>query len=191
MSDYNAYRRQQIENGQIFQDFVVDVSWHLLGLAVVQYSSKLYQQTVGESKTRCEIKWDMKYAETGNLCIEVAEKAVPRAGDYFPSGIYRADNTWLYIIGNYDRIFYCQKNILQLLHRTGKYRSYEIPTSQGFLIPESQMEKYAGVIAEPKCSTVIRKTAADLQRAAAELYSSANANPLQMDLFTITENRAA
>jgi len=187
MGDYEPYRKQQIENGQVFQDFVVDVSWHLVGLAVVQYTSKLYQHAVGESKSRCEIKWDMQYAKTGNLWIETGEKARPREGDYYPSGIMRDDNTWLYIIGDYDRIFYCQKNILQMLSRMERRfppRENGTKTSLGFLLPVSEMEKYAGVIVEPQCSKVIHKSREEMQRAAAELYRGANVNPRQMDLFS-------
>jgi len=152
MNDYDEYRRKKMESAMMFQDFVVDVSWNMLGLAIVQYSSKQYQYAVGESKTGCEIKFDMKYEKTGNLYIETGEKAEPREGDYFPSGIYREDNTWLYIIGNYERIFYCPKNILQILHKTGKYRQVEndTKTSIGFLVPEKRMWKFSATVAEPK-----------------------------------------
>src|ERR1022692_1926948 len=112
---YADYRSKQLEDAQVFQDFVIDASWQMMGLAVIPYSSRLYQQTVGESKTRCEIKHDKNYARTGNLYVETAEKAVPRPGPYAPSGIYRDDNSWLWIIGDYDLLFYVQKTVLKLL----------------------------------------------------------------------------
>lgn len=46
---YEQYRTAKIEGGKVYQDFIIDACWNLLGLAVVQYSSKLYQQNVGES----------------------------------------------------------------------------------------------------------------------------------------------
>src|SRR5262249_19940653 len=46
---YNDYYNNQLESGKRYQDFVVDVCWNVLGLAIVQYCSKTYQQCVGES----------------------------------------------------------------------------------------------------------------------------------------------
>jgi hypothetical protein len=48
---YEKYRTAKIEGGKIYQDFIVDACWNLLGLAIVQYSSAMYQKNVGESKT--------------------------------------------------------------------------------------------------------------------------------------------
>ena len=81
MNPYDAYRANKIESGLLFQDFVVDVLLQTLGFAVVTNSSRAYQHTVGESRTGVEIKHDERFADTGNLWIEVAEKARPRPGD--------------------------------------------------------------------------------------------------------------
>jgi len=97
---YDQYRQAQIADGELYQDFIVDVLFEHLGLAVVQYTSKAYQYAVGESRTGVEIKHDKRYADTGNLYIETAEKAMPRPGPYVPSGIWRTDNAWLYVIGD-------------------------------------------------------------------------------------------
>jgi hypothetical protein len=97
---YEAYRNNKIESGLRYQDFAIDLLYQTIGLVVVQYASRMYQISIGESRTGVEIKHDEKYATTGNLWIEVAEKARPRDGDYFPSGICRDDNSWFYVIGN-------------------------------------------------------------------------------------------
>ena len=80
---YEEYRQVQIEDGVRFQDFVVDLAWQA-GLVIAQYASKTYQLAIGESRSGVEIKYDKRRAETGNLCIEVAEKARPRPGPYAP-----------------------------------------------------------------------------------------------------------
>lgn len=182
---YEKYRTVKIENGKVYQDFVVDACWNLLGLAIVQYSSVLYQQTIGESKTGAEIKHDEQFARTGNLWIEIEEKARPRPGAYVPSGIYRSDNTWLYIIGNYDHVFIFQKTLLQLLHRSGKWRLIEnnTKTSRGFLLTETDANKWAAAILHPLASDKISKVIADVSKLGRELHEATKRNLAQLDLF--------
>jgi hypothetical protein len=182
---YEKYRAVKIENGKVYQDFVVDACWNLLGLAVVQYSSLLYQQTVGESKTGAEIKHDEQFARTANLWIEIEEKARPRPGPYVPSGIYRSDNTWLYIIGNYDHVFIFQKTLLQMLHRSGKWRLIEnnTKTSRGFLLTESDANKWAAAVLRPNAAERIAKVIGDMSKLGRELHAASKRNLAQLDLF--------
>ena len=170
-NDQQSYYKNKLESGQLYQDFVVDCCWELLGLAVVQYSSKVYQQLKGESRTGVEIKHDEKFASTGNLYIEVGEKAMFRGGDFTDSGIERGDNTWLYVIGNYDTIFIFSKSLLKAMYRSGRYRVFEISmgTSRGFLVPKADAEKYAAQILFPNAEKKIGKTLADLHTAGKEL----------------------
>lgn len=153
---YEDYRKTQIEDGLLFQDFVVDAAWQA-GLAIAQYSSKTYQLSVGESRTGVEIKHDKKFKETGNLYIEVAEKANPRPGPFAKAGIMR-DGHWLYAIGDYDVIYIFANNLLRNLSgrktATGEpyYKQVCIPTSQGFLLPKADAEKYAALILRPEAS---------------------------------------
>jgi hypothetical protein len=164
---YAPYRQNKLKSGLFYQDFVVDACWHSLKLAIVPFSSKEYQQRVGESLTGAEIKLDENYARTGNLYIEVAEKAQPRNGDYYPSGICRADNAWLYLIGDFDTIFVFGKRLLRHLHNSGKYRVFEIPTktSKGFLLSgaKHEPEKYAEKVLTPAMSNQILKIRSDIK----------------------------
>ena len=96
---------------------------------------------VGENKCGFEIKFDDKTKETGNVYIEVSEKSNPANPEYIASGIYRNDNTWLYIIGNYEKIFIFPKSYLRMLHSKGKFKEVQTPTSKGFLIPAKQAEE--------------------------------------------------
>lgn len=143
---YRHYRKNREKAGLLYQDFIVDLAWKE-GLVIAQYSSQEYQIGIGESRTGAEIKFDEQSITKPNLYIEVSEKARPRKGDYAPSGIYANEKTWLYIIGNYDEVYVFHKNILQLLHKSRRYREIEInmKTSCGFLIPKTDASLYAKV----------------------------------------------
>jgi hypothetical protein len=182
---YAAYRRTKIESGLCYQDFVVDVLLKTIGLAVVQYSSQFYQQTVGESRTGVEIKHDELYAKTGHFWIEVAEKAVPRPGPYAPSGIDRGDNTWLYVIGNYDTIFIFGKVSLRALWASGRYPVLEnhTKTSQGFRLPDAVARKVALVILTPNAERKVASAIRDLQTLGRELHRIAMGLPTSLSLF--------
>jgi hypothetical protein len=182
---YEKYRATKIESGRIFQDFVVDAAWNLLGLAIVQYTSEAYQRTVGESRTGAEIKHDEQFAKTGNLWIELAEKARPRSGPYMRSGIYRQDNTWLYCIGDYDTIFFFAKTLLRALHASGRWRVQEnnTRTSEGFLLKAFDAEKYAAVVLRPNAAGAIRKVVGDLGALGRLLHEAAKRDINQLDLF--------
>jgi len=140
-SDYLTYYNEKLEQALIFQDFVME-KLHEQGITIMNYGSKKYQHEKGENLAGIEIKNDTKFTETGNLYIETEEKANPLNKNYIKSGIYRNDNTWLYIIGDFDLFFIFGKNILILLHKSDKYRPVTTPTSKGFLLPICESEKY-------------------------------------------------
>lgn len=170
-ADYREYRRLQLENGQLFQDFCVD-ALYAAGIPVAVYSSKLYQLRVGESRGGWEFKYDMQYAKTGNLWIEVAEKAYPRAGDYVPSGIYARTNTIFYCIGNYDRLFIFAKNLLTIFHLSKRYSVIEngTKTSMGFLLPDKDARRFAVTILEHQLQQVMKGNIDEIRQQAVELY---------------------
>lgn len=83
--------------------------------------SKLYQLKVGENLQGFEIKYDERCTDTGRLSIEVAEKSRNDSNlRWTPSGIFRDDNTWLYIQGNYNVIYVFAKNWLIRWHNLKK-----------------------------------------------------------------------
>ena len=149
--DYRTYRANKIESALLYQDFVIDLLFDTVGLVVVQYASRAYQYAKGESRTGVEIKHDEKYQQTRNLWIEVSEKAHPRLGDYAPSGVYRQDNAWLYVIGDYETVFGFPKRLLQALARSDRYPLLEngTKTSKGFLLPDADAQRYAAFVLRP------------------------------------------
>lgn len=188
--NYDDYRTNKIESGLLYQDFIVDLMLQVLRFPVTIYSSRLYQMTVGEGPAGVEIKHDEKLAQTGNLWIEVAEKARPRAGDYVPSGIYRDDNSWLYIIGNYDLVFVFTKVLLQAYAASGRYelRENRTATSKGFLLPEAMARRCAARVLAPNAEQKIVTAVGDLHELGRHLHRAALANPAQRTLFDMTES---
>ncbi len=185
--EYEEYRKVQMEDGLLFQDFVVDVAWKK-GIVIAQYSSKAYQYGVGESRNGIEIKHDKKRKETGNLYIEYAEKARPRPGPYADAGIMRGDS-WLYAIGDYDILYMFPTKFLLALKdaqngNRPKYRHVVSETSLGYLLPESDGVKYAATILRPNAGEYVASHVNDLDRLARELHVAAFDNPEQQRLFT-------
>ena len=138
--DYADYYRMQLRDGMEFQDYVTRKLYQA-GIVVVTYASKRFQNLFGENILGMEIKLDKKFRKTGNLYIETHEKANPKNLDYVPSGINRDDNSWLYAIGDEERLFVFSPKYLHMIK--SKYREITKPTSIGFLIPLADAEKYA------------------------------------------------
>jgi len=128
-----------LEAGLTYQDFVVEKLYDA-GIPLISYSSKKYQALRGENKAGIEIKFDRKFRNTGNFYIETAEKSNPQNKEYIPSGIFRSDNTWLYIVGDYETIYVFSKE--QLKKCKNKFQQVETPTSRGFLIPIKEAQRF-------------------------------------------------
>ena len=136
------YYREKLEAGLEYQDFVADQLRKADPCIILgAYSSRKWQNDHGESASGIEIKHDMKLKETGNLYIEVAEKFRPDMPEYTLSGIMRADNTWLYLIGDYEQAFLFSKHQLKAVYYNRKQwpargiRERQTPTSIGFTYP--------------------------------------------------------
>lgn len=135
----NGYYKEKLEEGLQFQD-VVTRELYQRGVVIVGYASRRFQYSEGENMLGAEIKRDGRFRETGNLYIETAEKSDPRNGNYVPSGAFRKDNSWLYVIGDEATIFVFSTKYLQMLQ--GRYRQAKTPTSIGFLMPIEDADKY-------------------------------------------------
>lgn len=153
MYSKNSIHKDPLNIGQEFQDFIVEKASQELGITISVFQSKKYQYAKGESLQGVEIKYDARstgdstYYEciaTNNVAIEIAEKTSANNRDYIPSGIYRQDNSWLYIVGNYDCAWIFAKTILILLHksRMAQYRVNELPTLVSMLLPIAHADKY-------------------------------------------------
>jgi len=135
----NGYYKEKLEEGLQFQD-VVTRELYQRGIIVVGYASRKYQNDYGENMLGAEIKRDGMFRETGNLYIETAEKSHPDNLNYIPSGIYRRDNSWLYVIGDEQTIYIFSTKYLRLLEP--RYKKKTKTTSKGFLMPLRDADRY-------------------------------------------------
>ena len=141
------YYKEQFLEALKYQDFVKH-EMYKRGLPIVFNGSTDMQYSEGESLMGIEVKNDKKYSQTGNLYIETSEKSRPENPRFVPSGIFRNDNTWLYLIGDYNTIFVFALTMLIGLHESGRYRKVSNETSQGFLLPDKDARKYAAKVIE-------------------------------------------
>lgn len=141
----NGYYQEQLKCGQEFEDFV-HYELHKRGIILgPSFRSRESQLKYGENLFGAEIKYDKKFQETKNLYVEVAEKSHPKNKTYVQSGIFRGDNSWLFIIGDYTSIWIFSTGLLRQVYGTEEFRQIETPTSIGFLVPEDSANDYAAL----------------------------------------------
>lgn len=148
----NCIHSDTLNIGQEYQDYIVEYLSKNMGIAISLFQSKKYQYKIGETVQGVEIKYDARstgdctYNEckpSGNVGIEVAEKTKASNNNFIDSGIYRNDNTWLYIVGNYHCAWIFSKNLLRILHNSGKYKTIAtLPTIKTMLLPIKDADKY-------------------------------------------------
>ena len=138
-----APRETTFKDGIEFQDFVCE-QLAMQHIILQNFSSKRYQFDVGENLQGFEIKADMRCTDTGQLSIEIAEKSDSRMPTWTPSGIYRDDNSWLYIQGNYEVLFIFAKNWLLRYHKEKRPHEHEsYGTVRKFYLDLDRARRYA------------------------------------------------
>lgn len=136
--------QKRLFKGSEYQDFVV-MECMKIGLPIIMTSTYINQNKYGESFNGFEIKFDDNFKKTGNLYFEYEERRQNK-DNWVKSGIKKDDNTWIYIIGDYDNIFFFSKNTLnkiaEYIDKGGKVGAKtlrelkkEINTSRGYTIP--------------------------------------------------------
>jgi hypothetical protein len=143
----NSGHENSFEVGNEFQDFVC-MKLAEQNIILQNINSKKFQYETGENLQGFEIKYDARCTgdkgtiPTNRLSIEIAEKTKTKNIYYVPSGIYRGDNAWIYIQGNYMMFWILSVKHLRLIYETGKYPKYELPTIQKFYLPIELADKY-------------------------------------------------
>jgi hypothetical protein len=141
------YYDEKLKEGMSFESFIQKVFFEELAINL-DFTVYDNQTKIGETLQGIEVKFDNRYKETGNLYIEVAEKSNPDNPNYIKSGVFRDDNTWLYAIGNYEKIFiFAKKTLVQI---KDKFTPVVTPTSMGFLLPNKDAEFYCAKIITTK-----------------------------------------
>src|SRR5574342_801529 len=114
----SAPRSTTFAEGVEFQDHVC-IRLARRGIILQNLASKKYQYSIGENLQGFEIKYDGRCTgdrgtkATGRLSIEIAEKSSASNEEWVSSGIYRTDNAWLYIQGNYQCLWVFGKKQLR------------------------------------------------------------------------------
>jgi hypothetical protein len=135
------------EVGNRFQDFVC-MELAKQNIILQNINSKKFQYEIGENLQGFEIKYDSRCTgdkgtiPTNQLSIEIAEKNKSGNSKFIESGIYRKDNTWLYIHGNYMMFWIFSKKLLKQLHKSRRYKEHELPTIKKFYLPIIDADKY-------------------------------------------------
>jgi hypothetical protein len=146
-----TYKEKQDIDGREFQDLVAQTMLEQLGIPLQIYTSQAYQFKNGESRQGFEIKFDKKLSQTGNLYIETME--TDNTGlVWIPSGVYRDDNSWAYIQGNFDVLYIFDKKMLKRYCEVNqaKWLTCNKGTSRGLLLPQDRASRMAMVILTPK-----------------------------------------
>lgn len=144
----DAKSKTSLTDGESFQEFVRK-KFLEFGIPIDYYKTSREQYAIGESVQGIEVKLDNWCSISGRLSIEIAEKTRRENFAYVPSGIYREDNTWLYVQGNEKVLFVFAKSMLRLLHRTGRYQEKTEPTLKSFYLPVKDATKYAAKVIYP------------------------------------------
>tara|TARA_R110002020_G_scaffold406109_1_gene616140 strand:+ start:161 stop:592 length:432 start_codon:yes stop_codon:yes gene_type:complete len=136
-----------LELGRQFQDTIL-FDLNKRGISFSNYTSKKFQYEVGENTAGIEIKHDMKFRITGNLFIEIATKT--RNNDWIKSGIFRDDNSWLFLIGDQKKYWIFGKKSLQRVLNFSNFKSILTTDSKGYLLPVKDADNFAEKVIENK-----------------------------------------
>lgn len=152
MSD-NLHFEDDIRAGEEYQDFIQ----HELAKRGIMFccnTSRKYQWNEGESMGGLEIKYDRKLKDTGNVFIECLAESKDKTR-MIDGGIFKKDNAWLYLIGNYEKAYVMSKQQLQKLWtsnlrygliKSGKMIPKEMSYAEGFLLTPDFLENSAWVL---------------------------------------------
>lgn len=130
------------QKGLEFQDHVCRLLSRE-GIILQNLCSKKFQLEVGENLQGFEIKLDLVNAKSGQLSIEISEKSDERNQIWVPSGIYRNDNSWLYIQGDYSKIWIFDKKLLVRWHKQKNPREHTEQTIRGFFLKHDDADRIA------------------------------------------------
>lgn len=166
---------KKLQDGLAYQDFITQKLLQY-GIVLLPYNSLINQIKKGENMAGFEIKHDLRWhgevvsfdthknisvvyneeKATGNLFIETSEKTNADNLNYINSGIFRNDNSFMYIIGDYSKFFiFAKKDLLNAFNAKDiksidgknyssiKYERKNIATANGFLISEKEAENIA------------------------------------------------
>ena len=133
MSDYYA---DQLAAGDAYERYVLE-QLNREGIQVARLGTQADQFALGDALIAgqpVEIKFDNRFAETGRLFIEIAEKRRAEQRDWHPSGIFAQSSAKWYGVGDYDWWFVFRRSALRAVAVTQRVITIGRQTSRGFLM---------------------------------------------------------
>ena len=137
-TETTQYYEIKLKEGQDYEQWVSDRWPEVYKDRTLHLHKGRQAQLEGETAEGIEIKYDKRFAETNRIYIETHEKTNPANREYVKSGIYREDNTKIWLIGDYVIWFLFSKAKLVWLDKLDPpflYRPQATGTSIGFCLP--------------------------------------------------------
>ena len=135
--------------GEDFQRFVEEKLFEKLALKIDCFKDGKNQRLKGENPQGFEIKYDSRctgdstYSQctaTNRLAIELYRQVSD--SHWIKSGILRDDNTWIYIVGNYQGFWMFGKRDLVRLFKKNNYEVTDYKTLRRFFISIEEANEY-------------------------------------------------
>ena len=143
-TSYYDFYQAKLAEGHAFEFYIYEQFLDRVGIEIVKLPGG--HHNLGENYEGIEVKYDAKMHSTGNVYVEVAEKSHPDKPKYFPSGIMRADNSHMVVIGNFKEAFLFGKSQLVALVNERPYRYAQKATSLGYLMPLAEAREHAEMV---------------------------------------------
>lgn len=137
-----TYYQQQRTRGEAYEAYLVGrlTASGVLVRRLATREDQLARGDLAYGRESIEVKFDTQLATTGNLFIEVAEKARAEQPDWRPSGIDSPSTAEWYGIGNERRFLLFLRRDLRAFRTAAAPTILTIHrgTSRGFLLPVEQ-----------------------------------------------------
>lgn len=116
MNQVKLTKEQKLKKGITFESYISDWFQKEKGISLSTYHAE-NEQRKGENRQGIEIKNDQCFNNTGNLFISV--KRIYGTLD-LNWGVFKEDNTWLYVIGDESKHWVFLRKTLQRYYKVKK-----------------------------------------------------------------------
>ena len=140
---------QKIKESHEFVNYWIEIINRKISLELTPiHSSNLQRRSLCDTREGFEFKNDKISTTSKNFWIEIAEKNNPSQDEFFPSGICRKDNAWMYCMGDFEKLWFLPKR--KLLEEYASKKWTVIPnkegTSMAFLLDKEYVAKNISVL---------------------------------------------
>tara|TARA_A100000171_G_C2134453_1_gene149117 strand:- start:2761 stop:3231 length:471 start_codon:yes stop_codon:yes gene_type:complete len=141
MNQLKLTKEQKLKKGISFESYIADWFQREKGISLSTYHAH-NEQRKGENRQGIEIKNDQCFNSTGNLFISVKRIYGTLHLNW---GVFKQDNTWLYVIGDKSKHWIFLRKTLQTYYKVKqpklKKAAIKGGTELGFLLTLKQADK--------------------------------------------------